>query len=226
MLFDEVAAVTATRSRSTAAAWLQHGDGVLAVFGAPVAHGDDAEHAVARRPGPGGAAGARRRGPDQPRWPFAPARASSNTGPSTMPSGEQPGPDVLYNALGDTVNVAARLRRTQVPAEWSSGEYTATRSATCSTSRRSATSRSAVAAASSTYPLLGAREKADLPRLPTSAATTTATSSVDLEEDHQQARLGRRDHRGGGHRQVPSHRGVRRAGRPSRARVLEGQGVS
>ena len=32
-----------------------------------------------------------------------------NTGPVVVPSGDAP-PDVLYNALGDTVNVAARLQ--------------------------------------------------------------------------------------------------------------------
>jgi ABC-type transport system substrate-binding protein len=37
------------------------------------------------------------------------ARAAVNTGPAALPAGDQP-PDVLFNALGDTVNVAARLQ--------------------------------------------------------------------------------------------------------------------
>jgi ABC-type transport system substrate-binding protein/class 3 adenylate cyclase len=85
------------------------GDGVLALFGAPTAHENDSERAVraaiAIREALGGYAAE-----------VAPAygidlraRVAINTGPVVIPSGDAP-PDVLYNALGDTVNVAARLQ--------------------------------------------------------------------------------------------------------------------
>jgi ABC-type transport system substrate-binding protein/class 3 adenylate cyclase len=85
------------------------GDGVLAVFGAPVAHDDDSERAVR-------SALAIQEALDSYAADIAPAygvdlraRVAVNTGPVVIPSGEAP-PDVLYNALGDTVNVAARLQ--------------------------------------------------------------------------------------------------------------------
>ena len=47
VLFDEVARVTGDQVTLYGGTLAQHtGDGVLAVFGAPVAHGDDAERAV------------------------------------------------------------------------------------------------------------------------------------------------------------------------------------
>src|SRR5262245_48069366 len=85
------------------------GDGVLAIFGAPVARGDDSERAVR-------SALAIRGALDRYGMDIAPAydvrlraRVAVNTGPVAIPSGDAP-PDVLYNALGDTVNVAARLQ--------------------------------------------------------------------------------------------------------------------
>jgi ABC-type transport system substrate-binding protein/class 3 adenylate cyclase len=85
------------------------GDGVLALFGAPIAHEDDSERAVR-------AALAIREALDNYAAGVAPAygvelgaRVAVNTGPVVVPSGDAP-PHVLYNALGDTVNVAARLQ--------------------------------------------------------------------------------------------------------------------
>ena len=85
------------------------GDGVLALFGAPVAHEDDSERAVR-------AAFAIREAVDAYAAEVGPAygvelraRVAVNTGPVVVPSGDAPA-DVLYNALGDTVNVAARLQ--------------------------------------------------------------------------------------------------------------------
>jgi class 3 adenylate cyclase len=85
------------------------GDGVLALFGAPVAHEDDSERAVR-------AALAIHEALADYGAQVAPAygielgvRVAVNTGPVVVPAGDAP-PHVLYNALGDTVNVAARLQ--------------------------------------------------------------------------------------------------------------------
>ena len=85
------------------------GDGILALFGAPVAHEDDSERAVR-------AALAIREALDAYAAGVAPAyefelraRVAVNTGPVVVPAGDAPA-HVLYNALGDTVNVAARLQ--------------------------------------------------------------------------------------------------------------------
>jgi ABC-type transport system substrate-binding protein/class 3 adenylate cyclase len=85
------------------------GDGILALFGVPVAHEDDSERAVR-------AALAIHEALDGYAAEVAPAyglelraRVAVNTGPVVVPAGDAP-PHVLYNALGDTVNVAARLQ--------------------------------------------------------------------------------------------------------------------
>jgi ABC-type transport system substrate-binding protein/class 3 adenylate cyclase len=85
------------------------GDGVLALFGVPTAHEDDSERAVR-------AALALHESLALYAAEVAPAygielaaRVAVNTGPVVVPEREAP-PDVLYNALGDTVNMAARLQ--------------------------------------------------------------------------------------------------------------------
>ena len=85
------------------------GDGILALFGAPVAHEDDSKHAVR-------AALAIREAIYDYAAEVAPAyglelraRVAVNTGLVVVPASDAP-PHVLYNALGDTVNVAARLQ--------------------------------------------------------------------------------------------------------------------
>ena len=85
------------------------GDGLLALFGAPSAHEDDSRRAVqaavaiqealvAYGSEVASAYGIELRG-----------RVAVNTGPVVIPATDAP-PHVLYNALGDTVNVAARLQ--------------------------------------------------------------------------------------------------------------------
>jgi ABC-type transport system substrate-binding protein/class 3 adenylate cyclase len=85
------------------------GDGILALFGAPTAHEDDAERAV-RTALAIHEALARYAAEIAPAYGIElAARVAVNTGPVVVPSGAAP-PDQLYNALGDTVNVAARLQ--------------------------------------------------------------------------------------------------------------------
>jgi ABC-type transport system substrate-binding protein/class 3 adenylate cyclase len=85
------------------------GDGVLALFGAPTAHEDDAERAVRAALAIHDAL-ARYAAEIGPAYGIElAARVAVNTGPVVVPSGDAP-PDELYNALGDTVNVAARLQ--------------------------------------------------------------------------------------------------------------------
>src|ERR687888_451729 len=85
------------------------GDGGFALFGAPVAHEDDSEGAV--RTGLAIRDSLARYGQEVgPAYGIElQARVAVNTGPVVVPAGDAP-PDVLYNALGDTVNVAARLQ--------------------------------------------------------------------------------------------------------------------
>jgi ABC-type transport system substrate-binding protein/class 3 adenylate cyclase len=85
------------------------GDGVLALFGAPVAHEDDAQRAVR-------AALALREAIDRYGAEVGSgyeielrARVAVNTGPVVIPASNAPAHE-LYNALGETVTVASRLQ--------------------------------------------------------------------------------------------------------------------
>jgi ABC-type transport system substrate-binding protein/class 3 adenylate cyclase len=85
------------------------GDGVLALFGAPTAHEDDSARAV-RAALALHESLARYAAQVGPAYGIElAARVAVNTGPVVVPERDVP-PDVLYNALGDTVNVAARLQ--------------------------------------------------------------------------------------------------------------------
>ena len=85
------------------------GDGILALFGAPVAHEDDSERAVRAALAihdalaDYGAQIAAAYGIELA------ARVAVNTGPVVVPAGDAPA-DVLADALGDTGNVAAGLQ--------------------------------------------------------------------------------------------------------------------
>jgi ABC-type transport system substrate-binding protein/class 3 adenylate cyclase len=85
------------------------GDGLLALFGAPTAHEGDSERAVLAALGLHKSL-ARYAAEVEPAYEIKlAARVAVNTGPVVIPTRDAP-PDVLYNALGDTVNVAARLQ--------------------------------------------------------------------------------------------------------------------
>jgi class 3 adenylate cyclase len=109
-LFDEVVALMREEVERFGGTVAQlTGDGVLALFGAPTAHEDDSERAVR-------AALALQLSLARYAAEVAPgygieitARVAVNTGPVVVPDRDAP-PEALYNALGDTVNVAARLQ--------------------------------------------------------------------------------------------------------------------
>ena len=85
------------------------GDGILALFGAPTGHEDDSARAVRAALGLHESLGRYAAQVTRAYGVELAARVAVNTGPVVIPQGEAP-PEVLYNALGDTVNVAARLQ--------------------------------------------------------------------------------------------------------------------
>jgi ABC-type transport system substrate-binding protein/class 3 adenylate cyclase len=85
------------------------GDGILALFGAPIAREDDSERAVRAALAIGEALDDYAAGVAPAYELELRARVAVNTGPVVVPAGDAPA-HVLYNALGDTVNVAARLQ--------------------------------------------------------------------------------------------------------------------
>ena len=109
-LFDEIARLFEAEVRRFDGTVAQHtGDGVLAVFGAPVAHEDDSVRAVRAACALQQAFAVYSRDVAEAYGIELAARAAVNTGPVVVPAGDAPA-DVTFNALGDTVNVAARLQ--------------------------------------------------------------------------------------------------------------------
>jgi ABC-type transport system substrate-binding protein/class 3 adenylate cyclase len=109
-LFDEIVRLMAEQVGRFGGTVAQlTGDGVLALFGAPTPHDDDSERAVLAALAIHDALGGYAREVEEAYGVALAARVGVNTGPVVVPSGDEP-PDVLYNALGDTVNVAARLQ--------------------------------------------------------------------------------------------------------------------
>jgi ABC-type transport system substrate-binding protein/class 3 adenylate cyclase len=109
-LFDEVMRLVAAEVERYGGTVAQlAGDGLLAVFGAPVAHEDDSERAV--RAGLAIQRALERYGADV-REAYdidIRARIAVNTGPVVIAPGDGDARG-RYNALGDTVNVTARLQ--------------------------------------------------------------------------------------------------------------------
>jgi ABC-type transport system substrate-binding protein/class 3 adenylate cyclase len=109
-LFDEIVGLMADQVRRFDGTVAQlTGDGVLALFGAPAAHGDDAERAVRAALGIHDSLARYAADVADAYGIELAARVAVNTGPVVVPTRDAT-PDVLYNALGDTVNVAARLQ--------------------------------------------------------------------------------------------------------------------
>ena len=137
-LFDEVVRLMAEQVRAFGGTVAQFtGDGLFAVFGAPVAHEDDSVRAVR----------AARAIQDELRAYGAEvgaaygieiaARVAVNTGPVVLVAGEH-ADEERYNALGDTANVAARLQALAGAAASPSARRQRVRSRACSSSRTSA----------------------------------------------------------------------------------------
>ena len=109
-LFDEIVGLMAEQVRAFDGTVAQlTGDGLLALFGAPAAHGDDAERAAMAALGIHEALAHYAADVADAYGIEIAARVAVNTGPVVVPARDV-APDVLYNALGDTVNVAARLQ--------------------------------------------------------------------------------------------------------------------
>jgi ABC-type transport system substrate-binding protein/class 3 adenylate cyclase len=108
-LFDEIVSLIGAEVRrfdGTVAQLL--GDGLFAVFGAPVGHEDDAERAVRAALSIQTAIAAYGEELRSGYGIDLVVRVSLNTGPVVL-TDEDDGPD-RYNALGDTANIAARLQ--------------------------------------------------------------------------------------------------------------------
>jgi class 3 adenylate cyclase len=124
-LFDEVVRLIAAEIKRFGGIVAQlTGDGLYALFGVPSAHEDDAERAVraalAIHEALAGYAGGIR---EAYRIELG-ARIGVNTGPVVLLADQEPAEE-RYNALGDTVNVAARLQSHAGPAGVAVGTATA-----------------------------------------------------------------------------------------------------
>ncbi len=129
-LFDEVVRLMAEqveRYDGTVAQLL--GDGLLAVFGAPVAHEDDSERAVRAGLALQRALAAYSRDVDEAYGIELRARVAVNTGPVLI-TPDSDGAE-HFNALGDTVNVTARLQALAGDADVTLGPDTAVQVRDC-----------------------------------------------------------------------------------------------
>jgi class 3 adenylate cyclase len=124
-LFDEVMRLMTTeveRYDGTVAQLL--GDGLLAMFGAPIAHEDDSERAVRAGLAIQRALADYAKDVAEAYGVELRARIAVNTGPVVVTPGA--GDDSRrYNALGDTVNVTARLQALADEADVTLGPQTA-----------------------------------------------------------------------------------------------------
>jgi ABC-type transport system substrate-binding protein/class 3 adenylate cyclase len=108
-LFDEVVALIAQEVRRFDGTIAQlAGDGVFALFGAPVGHEDDAERAVRAALAIESAIAAYGEELQSGYGIDLRVRVALNTGPVVLTDADEG--DGRYNALGDTANIAARLQ--------------------------------------------------------------------------------------------------------------------
>jgi class 3 adenylate cyclase len=114
-LFDEVVHLMSDEVRRFGGTVAQlTGDGLLALFGAPTAHEDDPARAVRSALALQDVLSAYGREVEEAYGVEVQARVAVNTGLVVIPDRDAT-PEVLYNALGDTVNVAARLQEAAGP---------------------------------------------------------------------------------------------------------------
>ena len=124
-LFDEVVRLIAGEVKRFGGTVAQlTGDGLYALFGVPRAHEDDAERAVRAALGIQEALGGYAGDVREAYGIELAARIAVNTGPVVLLADEAPAAE-RYNALGDTVNVAARLQQHAGPAGVAVGPSTA-----------------------------------------------------------------------------------------------------
>jgi ABC-type transport system substrate-binding protein/class 3 adenylate cyclase len=129
-LFDEVMRLmTAEIERYDGTVAQLLGDGLLAMFGAPVAHEDDSERAVRAGLAIQRALEGYGREVGEAYGVDLRVRIAVNTGPVVVSPADDDGR--RYNALGDTVNVAARLQALAGGAEVTLGPQTAAQVRDC-----------------------------------------------------------------------------------------------
>jgi ABC-type transport system substrate-binding protein/class 3 adenylate cyclase len=124
-LFDEVVRLMGDEVRRYGGTVAQlTGDGLFALFGAPIAHEDDSERAARSALAIHQALTRYAAEVEQAYGVTLSARVGINTGPVVLP-GEDAPTEERYNALGDTVNVAARLQELAEAGAVAAGPVTA-----------------------------------------------------------------------------------------------------
>jgi ABC-type transport system substrate-binding protein/class 3 adenylate cyclase len=110
-LFDEVTRLLVGEVKRFGGTVAQFtGDGLYALFGVPSAHDDDAERAVRAALAMQAALGAYAKDVGEAYGVELAGRVGVNTGPIVLLADDGAPPEERFNALGDTVNTAARLQ--------------------------------------------------------------------------------------------------------------------
>src|SRR5580765_5616385 len=110
-LFDEVIRLLVAEVKRFGGTVAQlTGDGLYALFGVPVAHDDDAERAVRAALAMQAALAGYGQDVHEAYGVELAGRVGVNTGPVVLLADEDAPPEERFNALGDTVNTAARLQ--------------------------------------------------------------------------------------------------------------------
>jgi class 3 adenylate cyclase len=110
-LFDEVTRLLVAEAKRFGGTVAQFtGDGLFALFGVPSAHDDDAERAVRAALAMQAALGAYANDVGEAYGVELAGRVGVNTGPVVLLADADAPPEERFNALGDTVNTAARLQ--------------------------------------------------------------------------------------------------------------------